>query len=42
MISVGQAAPSLAGTTATGLAFALATPVPRPRSLLIEFHRATW
>jgi len=42
MIVVGETAPALAGTTATGLAFDLAAPAPRSRSLLIEFHRGTW
>ena len=42
MIAVGEAAPALTGTTATGLAFELASAVPRPRSFLIEFHRGTW
>ena len=42
MIVVGEAAPALAGTTATGLAFDLAVPSPRTCSLLIEFHRGTW
>ena len=42
MIAVGEAAPALAGTTATGRAFELAPSIPRPRSLLIEFHRGTW
>ncbi len=40
MIVVGEAAPSLAGLTATGDPFDLAS--PRPRPLLIEFHRGTW
>ena len=37
---VGAPAPELAGTTADGAAFNLAS--PRKRGLLIEFHRGTW
>ena len=40
MIVVGEAAPALAGITAAGEPFDLAS--PRPRALLIEFHRGTW
>ena len=42
MIAIGEAAPALAGFTATGEPFDLAAPRPRPRPLLIEFHRGTW
>jgi hypothetical protein len=44
VIVVGEAAPALAGTTATGAPFDLASPATRQstRSLLIEFHRGTW
>jgi hypothetical protein len=36
----GDLAPALVGITATGAPFDLAA--PRPRSILIEFHRGTW
>jgi hypothetical protein len=39
-VTPGDTAPELSGTTATGQPFDLAT--PRPRSILIEFHRGTW
>jgi hypothetical protein len=39
-VTVGDAAPALAGRTATGDAFDLAA--PRKRSMLVEFHRGTW
>jgi hypothetical protein len=39
-VIAGGAAPALAGETASGEPFDLAT--PRTRSLLIEFHRGTW
>ena len=42
MIAIGDPAPALAGLTVTGEPFELASPHPRPRSLLIEFHRGTW
>lgn len=44
MIVVVDPAPALAGTTATGTPFDLASPLaaPRARSLLVEFHRGTW
>jgi len=40
VIALGEAAPSLAGLTATGEPFDLAS--PRSRSILIEFHRGAW
>lgn len=44
MIVAGEPAPALAGVTATGAPFDIASPPTRPRarSLLIEFHRGTW
>ena len=39
-MTAGDPAPALAGTTATGAPFDLAS--PRPRRILIEFHRGTW
>jgi len=39
-VKAGDLAPALAGQTATGEAFDLAS--ERPSSVLIEFHRGTW
>jgi len=40
VIAIGDAAPALAGVTATGEPFDLAS--PSPCAVLIEFHRGTW